>query len=605
MSTRSAPHGSEEQSGESPHGGTLRGTPAVSAHPSPSLALASRARGEPGPVNAMHGRDPALAGPSRLSIMPDHGLPAGQSANFNGQAMSHHTRPQGVAPGGANTTPSARMTTAARQAEEQKLLMRLSALRSVHALPAHGGLPSAARAESGARPMDVVHALSAHGGLRPAVPRCAESGASPMDVGHAAAPQPTLEQQRTALALAEARAAQAHAAAVAADAVAMRAQLEEAEAQQLLHKPSPLGAEELERQALAHVANAAGTGREHQCAVQHAHCAQEGARVAHQTAAIATGEQSLAAQRHDAVLRQAVRFIATDHAHKVRPSLAVALEKAAGIPAQVTRYVQPGSVKPVLREPVRWKVNDAATRDVHTFLHDVYAYAVATGTAQSAYMQLADKLAEADMRTAFNEILAAEPQPVSWRDACEVFLHLIGHDIFNPVTDATLRLTRGDVRQEKGQSVLEYGMRMRAAQTSALPLPPLVVCDLFVRGLLPELRHQCMRTENGGMWENLTACIEHAHGKEGLTRRAHAVAAVRGPDRPRGPPQTHTKRPFAHMQRGAPAAAQKGPCTHCRKMGHVAETCWVKNPHLRPAKRSRTDHGGPNNGRGGAASRAH
>jgi len=45
---------------------------------------------------------------------------------------------------------------------------------------------------------------------------------------------------------------------------------------------------------------------------------------------------------------------------------------------------------------------------------------------------------------------------VSWGDAVDLFGKLVGTDLHNPEYEATMRLIRGEVKQGKSQSVLEF-----------------------------------------------------------------------------------------------------------------------------------------------------
>jgi len=113
---------------------------------------------------------------------------------------------------------------------------------------------------------------------------------------------------------------------------------------------------------------------------------------------------------------------------------------------------------------------------------------------------------------------------VRWNRMCSIFLELVGKNIFNPTHDATTKLLRGDIKQGS-QTVLEYGMRMRVAVHQAVSMPGMAVCELFIRGLRPELINVCARTEAGLVWEDLNGCIAYANGKEHIIPKpVHSVS---------------------------------------------------------------------------------
>eukprot|EP00983_Pelagomonas_calceolata_P001457 48918-Pelagomonas_calceolata.AAC.1 len=63
-----------------------------------------------------------------------------------------------------------------------------------------------------------------------------------------------------------------------------------------------------------------------------------------------------------------------------------------------------------------------------------------------------------------------------------------------------MKLSRGEIRQNKSQTVLEYGTQFRnAAMTAYQDLPAIVLCDKFVSGLFhPDMRRECATPLLGG-----------------------------------------------------------------------------------------------------------
>jgi len=200
-------------------------------------------------------------------------------------------------------------------------------------------------------------------------------------------------------------------------------------------------------------------------------------------------------------------------------------ERVAKIPSHVLVSCKPAVAKPVVHPPQAWKLSDALTRDPVQFLTEVFYFATVTG--QDAVSQLM-LLSDGAMREAGSNLLTANPPPyeVRWERACEIWLSLIGRDIYSPEHDASIKLSRGDIKQGN-MSVLEYSMHFRVATMHALPMPPIVLCDAFLRGLKPSLAPLCQRTEQGALWDNLDALIAYALGKEStLPKPVHAGAAA-------------------------------------------------------------------------------
>jgi hypothetical protein len=53
------------------------------------------------------------------------------------------------------------------------------------------------------------------------------------------------------------------------------------------------------------------------------------------------------------------------------------------------------------------------------------------------------------------EVREVNPE-VRWQKCYEIFLQFVGHDFYDPRHEATMKVTRGELRQGK-QTVLEYG----------------------------------------------------------------------------------------------------------------------------------------------------
>ncbi|KAJ9523471.1 hypothetical protein QJQ45_007164 [Haematococcus lacustris] len=104
---------------------------------------------------------------------------------------------------------------------------------------------------------------------------------------------------------------------------------------------------------------------------------------------------------------------------------------------------------------------------------------------------------------------------------------LIGYHLHDTKHIAMNRLVQGHVKQQPGQSVLEYAVGFRLEALKAAEVPQPILCDMFVRGLTPDLRQKCARDSDGLVWTDLNACIQYAAGKEaGMASTTKLVVAV-------------------------------------------------------------------------------
>jgi len=259
-----------------------------------------------------------------------------------------------------------------------------------------------------------------------------------------------------------------------------------------------------------------------------------------------------------------------------------------------------------LQPPMKWKLSHVHTRDPVQFLKEVWHYAQCAR--QDAVVTLGRYLEEPASKA--YDMVVEKAGLVSWKDAVELFGRLVGTDLHNPEYEATMRLTRGEVRQGKSQTVLEYATVFRNVALAASDIPGWVLCDKFLSGLsVPELQRECMTPLNGGRWDDLQACITHVLtceprvlGRLGVRHR-HAetvnavqnsacLNAVRKNDGAEGSSAAqetlNAARPFAKHNHGrnkkhnikghaGPSNTlmqrSKGPCHNCGEPGHLKSEC--------------------------------
>ena len=230
-----------------------------------------------------------------------------------------------------------------------------------------------------------------------------------------------------------------------------------------------------------------------------------------------------------------------------------------------------------------------------SFLTEVYGYSLILSnvlTGQDAVKELTKSL-EPSMANAATAILDAAHvgflPAVRWHKMCATNLELVGRNIFNPTHDATTRLLRGDIKQGS-QTVLEYGMRMRVAVHQAASMPGMAVCELFIRGLQPQLINVCARTEASLIWEDFNGCIAYANGKEHLIPKpVHSVNFAQPMRQGAGQATRHhpyartndraASSRFGHKSRGSARGAfrdtrsQEARCHNCGEFGHFEANC--------------------------------
>jgi len=186
--------------------------------------------------------------------------------------------------------------------------------------------------------------------------------------------------------------------------------------------------------------------------------------------------------------------------------------RALSIPDDAYGRMNPAHVKVNLPAPTKWKASHVHTRDPVHFLREVHNYA--TCSRQALAVTLGNSLDEPPQRLYELAIGKSNRNAhnVSWAEAVDLFCALIGTDLFDAEYDATMKLTRGEFKQGKSQSVLEYATQFRSAVMAASHnLPGTVICDKFVSGLHHTVvKRECMYPINGGKWEDLQACITFA-----------------------------------------------------------------------------------------------
>lgn len=197
--------------------------------------------------------------------------------------------------------------------------------------------------------------------------------------------------------------------------------------------------------------------------------------------------------------------------------------------------------------PVRkWTARDNAWRDATVFLKECCAYAAA---ARQEIVAVVTANMSEEMQTGYCALLdtVVRTEPTQWHACVKAFLLLTGRDLSDPQAEAYRQLDRGRIHQNKGESVLDYGNRVRILHMrSGAQLPVTSVCDRFIDGLWSHnLRRDIALPFWGGQWTDLNQCIQHAVArahvleKTSAPRMSHVSAVSKfggntfGPKRPR------------------------------------------------------------------------
>jgi len=245
------------------------------------------------------------------------------------------------------------------------------------------------------------------------------------------------------------------------------------------------------------------------------------------------------------------------------------------------------------------------------FLKDCLAYAAAARQEAFAVVCASmDDTTRAGYEFLLERIVSEEPD--KWKACVKAFMMVTGRDISSPQEEAYAQLDRGRIRQERHESVLDYGNRIRILHMrSGSVMPAHAVCSRFTDGLWPPvLKRECAYPPHGGRWDDLNACISYAvtrarifekthsaprqasvaafarPGQQGKTRPFTPQAATRGgaiAKRPRtDAPRTPTPPPPPPPQHAGPSRSARplvypleefpGRCNECGQWGHKASS---------------------------------
>ena len=179
---------------------------------------------------------------------------------------------------------------------------------------------------------------------------------------------------------------------------------------------------------------------------------------------------------------------------------------------------------------------------------------------------------------------------MNWDEAVRLFLTLTGCDFYDPVHEARMRITRGELRQGRS-SALEYCMDFRRMAAWA-DISGDIACDRLLAGLNTELRMMCMSPDAGG---DLEACIRFVTNRERYLQKF-------------APPRIASRAAlaFAPVQNSRQSEAARSSndnrpcCFRCHRKGHLASECRSRGPGSgtgvnsgRGVKRSGGPGGGP------------
>ncbi|KAJ9511728.1 hypothetical protein QJQ45_022583 [Haematococcus lacustris] len=228
--------------------------------------------------------------------------------------------------------------------------------------------------------------------------------------------------------------------------------------------------------------------------------AQEVAAAATVVAAAGPGEAKTAAI--NAFTSSAQQLLtAAGRLHAVEP---VSRAESAALHEEPTQVAR-SNVRVTLPVIKKWSSKDLLEgRDFDMFVTDVRRYASASNQelTETLLLHTTD-----DLRKVVGVKVSQAHSQGKAMTADEVIVYmkeLIGYHLHDTKHIAMNRLVQGHVKQQPGQSVLEYAVGFRLEALKAAEVPQPILCDMFVRGLTPDLRQkacQCrMMGATSRMW---------------------------------------------------------------------------------------------------------
>ncbi|KAJ9507837.1 hypothetical protein QJQ45_019250, partial [Haematococcus lacustris] len=251
--------------------------------------------------------------------------------------------------------------------------------------------------------------------------------------------------------------------------------------------------------------------------------AQEVAAAATVVAAAGPGEAKTAAI--NAFTSSAQQLLtAAGRLHAVEP---VSRAESTALHVESTQVAR-SNVRVTLPVIKKWSSKDLLEgRDFDMFVTDIRRYASALNQELTETLMLHTT---DDLRKVVGVKVSQAHSQGKAMTADEVITYmkeLIGYHLHDTKHIAMNRLVQGLVKQHPGQAVLEYAVAFRLEALKAAEVPQPILCDMFVRGLTPDLRQKCARDSDGLVWTDLNACIQYAAGKEaGMASTTKPVVAV-------------------------------------------------------------------------------
>ncbi|KAJ9527892.1 hypothetical protein QJQ45_005527 [Haematococcus lacustris] len=252
-------------------------------------------------------------------------------------------------------------------------------------------------------------------------------------------------------------------------------------------------------------------------------CNKEVAAAATVVAAAGPGEAKTAAI--NAFTTSAQQLLnAAGRLHAVEP---VSRAESAALHVEPTQVAR-SNVRVTLPVIKKWSSKDLLEgRDFDMFVTDIRRYASALNQELTETLMLHTT---DDLRKVVGVKVSQAHSQGKAMTADEVITYmkeLIGYHLHDTKHIAMNRLVQGLVKQQPGQAVLEYAVAFRLEALKAAEVPQPILCDMFVRGLTPDLRQKCARDSDGLVWTDLNACIQYVAGKEaGMASTTKPVVAV-------------------------------------------------------------------------------
>ncbi|KAJ9508757.1 hypothetical protein QJQ45_028059 [Haematococcus lacustris] len=185
-------------------------------------------------------------------------------------------------------------------------------------------------------------------------------------------------------------------------------------------------------------------------------------------------------------------------------------------------------VKTTVVPPEKWKLDDALHgRDFDAWLMELRAYCCA---AQQPLLVGVMTATQGDLKNAVIQLvsnLKAQGKELTDDELVSYLRKATGSSGQNTEEDLMEKLVKGEY-QQKGSELMSYNLQFSLLAMRLHKLPEKLLCMYYVhvlRGLRPDLKRDCARTQEGKRWDSVDALMQFARGREVAMRTAKLAAS--------------------------------------------------------------------------------